>query len=142
MLGVEAVRALRTRVLPIAEEDDLVASAYFNDEFDPSIRYEHPDHKVVQAAIRDLDFGMPGPQWGRTVPEDPEVAETLEVPPSLYCAVMCVEPEPIDPRTNPLAFRTGTLQETYGWLAPTYWVGAELPSGSIFSRVQPFWRRF
>jgi hypothetical protein len=55
---------------------------------------------------------------------------------------MCVEPEPIDPRTNPFAFRTGTLQETYGWLAPTYWVGAELPSGSIFSRVQPFWRRF
>jgi hypothetical protein len=142
LVGVEAVRALRTRVLPIAEEDDLVASAYFNDEFDPSIRYEHPDHKVVQAAIRDLDFGMPGPQWGRTVPEDPEVAETLEVPPSLYCAVMCVEPEPIDPRTNPFAFRTGTLQETYGWLAPTYWVGAELPSGSIFSRVQPFWRRF
>jgi hypothetical protein len=142
LVGVEAVRALRTRVLPIAEEDDLVASAYFNDEFDPSIRYEHPDHKVVQATIRDLDFGMPGPQWGRTVPEDPEVAETLEVPPSLYCAVMCVEPEPIDPRTNPFAFRTGTLQETYGWLAPTYWVGAELPSGSIFSRVQPFWRRF
>ena len=57
---------------------------------------------MVQAAIRDLDFGMPGPQWGRTVPEDPEVAETLEVPPSLYCAVMCVEPEPIDPAHEPV----------------------------------------
>jgi hypothetical protein len=142
LLGIEAVRALRSRVLPISTEDDLVAAAYFNDEFDPSIRYEHPDHKVVRDVIRGLDFGMPGPQWGRTVPEDPEVAETLEVSPSLYCSVMCVEPEPIDPLANPFAFRTGTLQETYGWLAPSYWVGAELPSGSIFSRVQPFWSRY
>ena len=142
VLGVQAVRDLRTRVLPVSEEDDIVASAYFNDEFSPSIRYEHPDHKAVQEAIKGIDFGTPGPQWGRTVPEDPQVAETLEVPPSLYCSVMCVDPEPIDPASNPFAFRTGTLQQTYGWLAPAYWVGAELPSGSIFSRVQPFWKVF
>ncbi len=142
VLGVQAVRALQSRVLPISQEDDLVAGAYFNDSFDPSIRYQHPDHKVVQDAIKGLDFEMPGPQWGRTVPEDPDVAETLEIPPSLYCAVMCVNPEPIDPLENPFAFRVGTLQTSYGWLAPTYWVGAELPSGSIFSRVQSFWKRF
>ncbi len=142
VLGIEAVRAMRSSVLPISAEDDIVAAAYFNDSFDPSIRYVHPDHKAVQQAIKGLDFETPGPQWGRTVPEDPEVASTLEIPPALYCAVMCVEPEPIDPLTNPFAFRTGTLQSSYGWLAPAYWVGAELPSGSIFSRVQSFWERF
>ena len=142
VLGVEAVRAMRSSVLPISAEDDIVAAAYFNDSFDPSIRYVHPDHKAVQQAIKGLDFETPGPQWGRTVPEDPQVAATLEIPPPLYCAVMCVEPEPIDPLANPFAFRTGTLQSSYGWLAPAYWVGAELPSGSIFSRVQSFWERF
>ena len=142
VLGIEAVRALRSRVLPVSEEDDIIAGAYFNDSFDPSIRYQHPDHKAVQEAVKGIDFGTPGPQWGRTVPEDPEVAETLEVPPALYCSVMCVDPEPIDPATNPFAFRTGSLQQDYGWLAPAYWVGAELPSGSIFSRVQPFWKVF
>src|SRR6185369_2762705 len=50
VLGVQAVRDLRTRVLPVSEEDDIVAGAYFNDEFSPSIRYEHPDHKAVQEA--------------------------------------------------------------------------------------------
>ncbi|HMK12199.1 MAG TPA: hypothetical protein VK461_11495 [Acidimicrobiales bacterium] len=142
VLGIQTVRDLRFRVLPVTDEDDLVAGAYFNDSFDPSIRYQHPDHKAVQEAIKEFDFQMPGPQWGRTVPEDPDVAETLEVPPSIYCAVMCVDPDPIDPVTNPDALRTGTLQADYGWLAPVYWVGAELPSGSIFSREQSFWKRF
>ena len=35
-------------------------------------------------------------------PKTPQVAETLEIPPALYCAVMCVEPEPIDPLDEPV----------------------------------------
>ena len=121
-------------------EDDIVAGAYFNDEFSPSIRYEHPDHKAVQEAIKGIDFGTPGPQWGRTVPEYPQVAETLEVPPSLYCAVMCVEPEPIDPASNLFAFFA--RERCSRPMAGAAYGRAELPSGSIFSRVQPFWKNF
>ncbi len=82
VLGIEAVRAMRSTRAPdlgrrrhrrVRLLQRLVRS------LDP-LR-QHPDHKAVQQAIKGLDFETPGPQWGRTVPEDPEVAETLEVPP-------------------------------------------------------------
>lgn len=140
--AIDRVRELRSKVLPVQAEDSAIAAAYYNDRFSGGVTYVHPDHAAVQDALLDHDFGLPRGQYGRTVPGDPDRTITLSIQPSVYCAAMCVAPGPIDPTTNPNALRSGFLQRNYGWLAPAYWAGAELPSGSIFSRSQDFWRRF
>lgn len=142
--AVSVVRSLRGGALAGLAEDDAVAAAYFNDRYDGGLAYDHPDHRAVHEALFHHDLGLPGPQWGRTVPGDPDRADTFLVDPGVYCAAMCVGAGrgAIDPAAAPDALRVGFLQWAYGWLADPYWAGAELPSGSVFSRSQDFWRRF
>jgi hypothetical protein len=149
--AIQSVRRMRKR-LPVRDEDDVVGSAYYNPGFAGSVPYSHPDHFAVQRALFQTDQGTPGPQWGRTVPGDPNRRRRAFVDNATYCAVMCTNPLPIDPWGNASAIRTGAYQRVYGWLAfcsipgrtggNTFWPASFEPSESVFSQAQDFWRRF
>ena len=149
--AIQSVRRMRGR-LPVHTEDDIVGSAYYNPGFTGSVPYGHPDHYAVQLALFETDQGTPGPQWGRTVPGDPNLRRRAFVDTATYCAVMCTDPLPIDPYGSPVAIRTGAYQRVYGWLAfcslpgrpapNTFWPASFEPSESVFSQAQDFWRRF
>lgn len=134
--AIQAVRAARDR-FPVTAEDDVVGAAYRNGHYPDAALYDHPDHRAVHEALYGTDQGTPGPQWGRTVPTDPERAATLAVPDALYCQVLCVSPY-----NSKGAWRTGALQWAYGWLADDYWSADPAAGSSVFARTQDFWQRF
>jgi hypothetical protein len=129
-----ALRTVRANVrgfLPVTQEYGAIGAAYFNAD-NPGPIYTHPDHRAVHRALWDTDFGLPGPQWGRTTDSDPDVARTSEVTPETYRQAMEV---------GAGGQRLGAVQQVYGWLgAPAE--GFPTTPGDLFARVQAFWQRF
>ena len=135
--ALQRTRELRFTHLPVQEEDFVVGAAYVS-TVPGSVRYTHPDHRAVHAALWHTDQGVPGPQWCRTATADPDVdrtrGRTERVSAPTYAAVMSIAPD---------GWRTGLLQIYYGWLGPPGgWPAGETDAQSMFSRQQSFWRRF
>jgi LmbE family N-acetylglucosaminyl deacetylase len=135
--AVQRTRALRFTHLPVQDEDFVVGAAYVS-AVPGSVRYTHPDHRAVHAALWETDQGVPGPQWCRTATADPDVVRTggrtERVTAPTYDAVMGIAPD---------GRRTGLLQVFYGWLGPPGgWPAGETDAETMWSRQQSFWRRF
>jgi hypothetical protein len=149
--ALQTARRIRTS-FPVKTEDDVVGSAYYNAKKDQYVPYTHPDHFAVQQALFDVDQGLPGPQWGRTTPADPNRRRKAFVDNDTYCALLCTTPMPVDPWGSPTATRRGRFQQNYGWLAFTaegsskaansFWPASYDPTESVFSQAQDFWKRF
>ena len=138
-----AVRTVRSEVrpqLPLQQEYGIIGAAYYNASY-PGPSYTHPDHHAVHLALWNTDFGLPGPQWGRTPHTDPDAASphgrTDIVSPTTYEAVMAVGDN---------GQRLGALQQVYGWLAfepdGYFHPGPAVTDDGAFARYQSFWQRF
>ena len=131
--ALQRARALRETHLPVQEEAGVVGAAYWSTS-PGSVRYVHPDHRAVHAALWHTDQGLPGPQLCRTARTDPDAVLTAGVSPGTYAALMGIAPD---------GRRTGLFQAVYGWLAPPQgWPAGETDATAVFSRQQSFWRRF
>lgn len=65
-------------LFPLTTEYGVIGAAYYNSNPACSV-YTHPDHLAVHTALWNTDFGLPGPQWGRTsqCDTDPHRDDTL-----------------------------------------------------------------
>jgi hypothetical protein len=129
--ALQTVRSHVRPLLPTQVEYGVIGAAYYNASYDGA-KYTHPDHQAVHRALWDHDFGLPGPQWGRTAAADPDVRRTSAISVDTYRAVM-------DPGTNPASL--GLHHRLYGWLSDVP-ADYDVEGDGIFSRVQSFWQRF
>lgn len=126
--AIELLRANRAPWgLPLLPEVGILANAYHY-EGDVCLVYAHPQHKAVQEAILNHDFGA-GPQYGSVAcPADPRLeGSSLEVHP---WDDTLDDIQWVDPITQQ---RVGPYNVNYGWLFEEF----TLTEGNPF-----VWRRF
>lgn len=145
--AIQAVRARRNELFPLTREYGVIAASYSNLRADLGCDvYSHPDHRAVHEAIWTTDQGTPGPQWGRTCVNDPDVRGTggrvEDVDADTFARAMAVDAPTWDPSRHPDARRRGAFQIHYGWLRPAYWEASSRDGTAQFDRRQAFWRRF
>jgi LmbE family N-acetylglucosaminyl deacetylase len=141
--AIQAVRARRASLFPIENEYAVIGASYRNAVPDIGCDvYDHPDHRAVHQALWSTDQGVPGPQWGRTCVNDPDVVATGGridvVDEDTFQRAMAVDAPEGDPAKYPGARRVGAFQVHYGWLTGTFWAYR----GDEEDRRQAFWRRF
>lgn len=144
--AIQAVRSRRAQLFPLTKEYGVIAASYSNLRRDIGCEvYDHPDHRAVHAAIWSTNQGTPGPQWGRTCVNDPDVRGTggriEEIDSDTFSAALGVDAPSWDPARYPDARRRGAFQVHYGWLRPAYWESGRGGTTQMDKR-QAFWRRF
>lgn len=144
--AIQAVRSQRSQLFPLTKEYGVIAGSYSNiDRTNGCDHYDHSDHRSVHVAIYSTDQGTPGPQWGRTCINDPDVranGRIEEVDSDTYAHAMGVDAPSWDPNRYPNARRLGAFQVHYGWLRSAYWEGTGRSGTTQFDKRQAFWRRF
>jgi len=129
---------------PTQIEGDIVGMGYHNTIDTNFVGYDHPDQNAIRTVLTHDDLGLPGGQYSRTYPDDPDRTMTVAVDAAVFATATAVTPGPVDPVANPDATRVGALQVDYGWLAfPNgYWYAEKLPVHSFYSQEQDFTKAF
>ena len=145
--AIQAVRGRRGQLCPLTREYGVIGASYSNTRRDPGCDvYEHADHRAVHVALWSTNQGTPGPQWGRTCVNDPDVRATggrvEDVDADTYRHAMAVDAPAWDPVRYPNARRLGAFQVHYGWLRPAFWEATGRAGRTQFDRRQAFWKRF